>query len=51
MADAFFRLRACGDAKSAVDTLIKRKPDKALLDRAKKLAAEIKAAPKGSCAS
>jgi TolA-binding protein len=49
MADAFFRLKACPDAANAADALIKRKPDKALLDRIKKLAADIKKAPKGSC--
>jgi TolA-binding protein len=49
MADAFFRLKACTDASSAADALIKRKPDKALLDRIKKLAGDIKKAPKGSC--
>lgn len=49
MADAFFRLKACPDAANAADALIKRKPDKALMDRIKKLAADIKKAPKGSC--
>jgi TolA-binding protein len=51
MADAFFRLHACSDAQSAADALIKRKPDAALLQRIKKLVAELKAAPKGSCTS
>jgi TolA-binding protein len=51
MADAFFRLRACTDAKSAIEALIKRKPDAALLDRAKKLSDDIKLAPKGTCTS
>ena len=49
MADAFFRLKACTDAANAADALIKRKPDKALMDRIKKLSADIKKAPKGSC--
>jgi TolA-binding protein len=49
MADAFFRLKACTDAANAADALIKRKPDKALMDRIKKLASDIKKAPKGSC--
>lgn len=49
MADAFFRLKACTDAANAADALIKRKPDKALMDRIKKLATDIKKAPKGSC--
>lgn len=49
MADAFFRLKACPDAANAADALIKRKPDKALMDRIKKLASDIKKAPRGSC--
>jgi TolA-binding protein len=49
MADAFFRLKACTDAANAADALIKRKPDKALMDRIKKLASDIKKAPKASC--
>jgi TolA-binding protein len=49
MADAFFRLKACSDAQSAADALIKRKPDKALMDRIKKLVSELKASPKSFC--
>lgn len=49
MADAFFRLKACTDATNAAEALINRKPDKALLDRVKKLAADIKKAPKSAC--
>jgi TolA-binding protein len=51
MADAFFRLKACRDAQDAADALIKRKPEKALLDRVKKLVSELKASPKGFCTS
>jgi TolA-binding protein len=51
MADAFYRLKACTDAKSAIDALIKRKPDASLLDRAKRLQKEIKAAGKAYCTS
>ncbi len=52
MADAFFRLKACSDAQSAAQTLIKRKPDAALIDRIRKLAADIKSAAKSaSCTS
>lgn len=51
MADAFFRLRACTDAKSAVDALLKRKPEPVLTDRAKKLLKEIQAADKTYCGS
>lgn len=42
MADAFFQLNACGDAKSALDALLKRKPSRALKDRITKLQREIK---------
>lgn len=51
MADAFFRLHACTDAKGALDALTKRKPSKALDDRAKQLGKAIKDAPKGYCTS
>lgn len=51
MADAFFRLHACTDAKGALDALTKRKPSKALEDRAKQLGKAIKDAPKGYCTS
>jgi TolA-binding protein len=51
MADAFYRLRACGDAKSALDALLKRKPEPGLTDRAKKLNKEISGADKSYCGS
>lgn len=51
MADAFYRLNACTDAKSALQALIKRKPEGALLDRAKKLLKDVEKAPKGYCTS
>jgi TolA-binding protein len=51
MADAFFRLHACTDAKGAVDALVKRKPSKALDDRAKQLSRAIKDAGKEYCTS
>ena len=51
MADAFFRLHACTDAKGALDALSKRKPGKALEDRVKQLNKAIKEAPKGYCTS
>lgn len=51
MADAFFRLHACTDAKGAVEALVKRKPSKALEDRAKQLGKAIKDAGKGYCTS
>jgi TolA-binding protein len=51
MADAFYRLNACTDAKSALQALIKRKPESALNDRAKKLLKDIEKSPKGYCTS
>ena len=51
MGDAFYRLHACSDAKSALNTLIKRKPDSSLLDRAKKLLKEAGSPPRGYCTS
>jgi len=51
MADAFFQLHACTDAKAAVDALIKRKPEAALMSRTKKLKLDIERAPKGTCTS
>jgi TolA-binding protein len=51
MADAFFRLHACTDAKGAIDALVKRKPSKALEDRAKQLSRAIKDAGKAYCTS
>jgi TolA-binding protein len=49
MADAFWRLKACTDAKSAVGELLKRKPEASLADRAKKLQKDISSAPRGYC--
>jgi tol-pal system protein YbgF len=51
MADAFFRLHACTDAKGAIEALIKRKPSKALEDRAKQLNRALKEAGKEYCTS
>jgi TolA-binding protein len=51
MADAFYRLHACTDAKGALEALAKRKPGKALDDRLKQLSRAIKEAPKGYCTS
>jgi TolA-binding protein len=51
MADAFFRLHACTDAKGALDALTKRKPSKTLEERVKQLNHAIKDAPKGFCTS
>jgi TolA-binding protein len=51
MADAFFRLHACTDAKGALEALAKRKPAKALGERLKQLSKAIKESPKGYCTS
>lgn len=51
MADAFYRLKACGDAKSALQALLKRKPDSNLSDRAKKLLRTVEKPPRGYCSS
>jgi TolA-binding protein len=51
MADAFYRLHACTDAKSALDALLKRKPEPGLTDRAKKLQKQVVTSPKGYCTS
>jgi TolA-binding protein len=51
MADAFYRLHACTDAKGAIDALLKRKPSKGLTDRANELLRAVTAAPKDYCTS
>lgn len=51
MADAFFRLHACTDAKGAIEALTKRKPSRTLEERAKQLGRAIRDSPKGYCTS
>jgi TolA-binding protein len=51
MADAFYRLHACTDAKGAVEALLKRKPSKALADRAQQLSRVLKGVAKDYCTS
>jgi TolA-binding protein len=51
MADAFFRLHACTDAKGAIEALLKHAPSKALAERAKELQKAITAAAKDYCTS
>jgi TolA-binding protein len=51
MADAFYRLHACTDAKSALEALLKRKPEAGLTDRTKKLLKTVAQSPKGYCTS
>lgn len=51
LADAFFQLHACTDAKNALQALLKRKPEPSLLGRTKKLLKDVSAAPKSACSS
>lgn len=51
MADAFYRLHACTDARGAIEALLKRKPSKALEDRAKQLGRALKGVAKDYCTS
>lgn len=51
MADAFYRLHACTDAKAAIDALLARKPKRALADRTKALRKKLDEAEKGYCTS
>jgi tol-pal system protein YbgF len=51
MADSFFKLRACTDAKNALDALIRKKPSKKLLDLAKDKLKEVKKADSSLCTS
>jgi len=51
MAEAFFKLRACTDAKNALEALIRKKPSKKLLDLAKEKLREVKKADRSYCTS
>jgi tol-pal system protein YbgF len=51
MADAFYRLHACTDARNALQALIKRKPETSLADRARRLLKDLEKPPKGFCTS
>jgi len=51
MAEAFFKLHACTDAKRALEALIKKKPAKKLLNLAKEKLREVKKADRGYCTS
>jgi TolA-binding protein len=51
MADSFYRLHACTDAKGAIEALLKRNPSKTLSERANELLRAITAAPKEYCTS
>jgi TolA-binding protein len=49
MAECFFRLRACEDAKSALQTLMRMKPSPKIAARAEQKLKEINKAPRSSC--
>ncbi|MBN1655837.1 MAG: tetratricopeptide repeat protein [Deltaproteobacteria bacterium] len=51
MAEAFFKLHACTDAKAALEALIKKRPTKKLLDIAKEKLREVKKADSSYCTS
>jgi TolA-binding protein len=51
MAEAFYRLKSCSDARNTLDTLIKTQPNSPLADKAKQKLRDIKKAPKGYCTS
>lgn len=51
MAEAFFRLKACSDAKTTLDTLIKTQTNSPLVEKAKEKLKAIKKLPKDSCTS
>ncbi len=49
MADAFYQLQACGDARSALQALIRSHPHSPLIARARTKLREIEHAPAGYC--
>jgi TolA-binding protein len=51
MAEAFYRLKSCSDARTTLDTLIKTQPNSSLVDKAKQKLRDIKKAPRGYCVS
>jgi TolA-binding protein len=51
MAEAFYRLRACSDAKTTLDTLIKTQNTSPLVAKAKQKLKDVKKAPKDYCTS
>ncbi len=51
MAEAFYRLRACSDAKTTLDTLIKTQATSPLADKAKQKLKDIRKLPKDYCTS
>ncbi|WP_083458300.1 tetratricopeptide repeat protein [Sandaracinus amylolyticus] len=51
MGDAFYRLHACGEARTALDTLIRAHPRSPLAAEARTKLREIQRAPSGYCTS
>lgn len=51
MAEAFYRLKACSDARTTLDTLIKTQASSPLIDKAKAKLREMKKLPKDYCTS
>jgi TolA-binding protein len=51
MAEAFYRLKSCSDARTTLDTLIKTQPHSSLVDKAKQKLRDIKKAPRDYCVS
>lgn len=51
MAEAFYRLQACSDAKAALQTLLRNHPRSTLVPKAKNKMREVERAPRGYCTS
>ncbi|MCZ7677246.1 MAG: hypothetical protein M5U28_00045 [Sandaracinaceae bacterium] len=51
MADAFYRLHACTDARTALEALIRAHPRSPLLAQARQKLRDIQRAPRGYCTS
>jgi hypothetical protein len=51
MAEAFYRLKACSDARTTLDTLIKTQPRSPLIRKAKQKLRELRSSPRGACSS
>lgn len=51
MAEAFYRLKACSDARTTLDTLIKTQPKSPLVDKAKQKLKDMRNLPKDACTS
>lgn len=49
MADAFYRVNACTDARTALETLIRSHPTSPLVEQARRKQREIQRAPRGYC--